>query len=148
MHRKLIKEIVQNKDKIRMEELECIVICMMDEIKKTDHDLYKRIEYKLYKLVYGEHLNEELAHKWVNKMENKDGTIGEHWTIEQTTQYAASHNKYDWYVAMNMAYSDYYNTSFDVATYVQLAKDWLADKDVGEGKILKYYFYVVCDKHN
>ena len=31
----------------------------------------------------------------------------------------------------------------DTATYAQLAKDWLDDKDVGGNKTLKYYMYVV-----
>lgn len=143
MHRKLIKELVTRKDKFDMEELECIMNYMIDNLKKYDYDSYNRIEYKLYKLVYGNHLCEELAYKWVASMENKDGSKGEHWSIEQTSQYAGTHNKYDWYVAMNMAYSDYFNSSFDVTTYVKLAKDWLTDKDVHADKILKYYFFIV-----
>ena len=144
MHRKLIKAIVVKENHVDMQELECIVIDMMDEIKKKDKDLYKRIEYKLYKLVYGEHLNEELAYEWVNEMQNKDGTIGEHWGKSQTDQYVGKYNEWDWYVAMNMMYSDYYNPKFDTNTYIELAKDYLNDKDVGEGKLLRYYMYVVC----
>lgn len=144
MHRKLIKEIVRRKNQVDMEELECVVVDMMDELKKRDKDLYKRIEYKLYKLVYGEHLNEELATSWVNEMKNKDGSVGEHWSKVQTDQYAGNYDKWDWYAAMNMIYSDYYNPKFDTSTYIELAKDCIGDKDVGEGKLLRYYMYVVC----
>lgn len=144
MHRELIKEIVARKNQIDMEELECIVVDMMDDIKKKDKDLYKRMEYKLYKMIYGEHLNEKLSHKWVSEMENKDGTTGEHWTKSQTDQYANGYNKFDWYAAMNMAYSDYYNPKFDTNTYIELAKDFIDDKDSREGKLLRYYMYVVC----
>ena len=33
----------------------------------------------------------------------------------------------------------------DDNSYVELAKDWISDKDVGDGKTLKYYMYVVCE---
>ena len=52
----------------------------------------------------------------------------------------------DWYVVLNMVYSDMYNSKFDLGTYVTLAKDWLADKDVSSEKLLKYYYYIVMCK--
>ena len=145
MHKKLIPMIIHHGKTEDMECLEHIMDEMIDDLKHTDHNKYLAIEYKLHTLVYGEHLSEDLAHKWVSHMENKDGTHGEHWTMEQTNQYAGSHNKADWYAVMNMMYSDYYNPSFTASTYVELAKDWLADSDVPHGKTLKYYFHVVCD---
>lgn len=144
MHKKLIKEIIAKNSKVDMEELEELVIEAMCELKEKDYAVYKHIEYKLYKLVYGEHLNEELATKWVEHMENKDGTRGEHWTKFQTDQYASNYNKWDWYATMNMIYSDYYNPKFDTTTYIELAKDFIADKDAGEGKVLNYYLHIVC----
>lgn len=142
MHRTLIPKIFEE---CKPENMACIqhtMIDMIDWLKLMDHASYKRVENKLYKMVYGEHLNEELAHKWVSCMKNKDGTEGQHWSIEQTTQYAGTHNKYDWYAVMNMIYSDFYNPKFDVATYVELAKDWIDDVDIGEGKTFKYYLYI------
>ena len=144
MHRKLIKDIIAGKSQASMQELECITIKMIDELKEKDYDAYKHIEHKLYKLVYGEHLNEDLATKWVSGMENKDGTRGEHWSKMQTDQYAGEYNKWDWYAALNMAYSDYYNPKFDTNNYIEFAKDFIDDKDVGKGKLFRYYFYVVC----
>lgn len=79
-------------------------------------------------------------------MENKDGTRGQHWTMEQTSQFADGFNKYDFYAALNMIYSDYYNPKFDTNTYVELAKDWLCDEDAelqyGE-KLSAYYESIV-----
>ena len=116
----------------------------------------KRHEHK-----YGPHFNEECAEWCVSKMENEDGTMGAHWSIEETTQVAQQYginltsdkfNKYDWFVSLNMIYSDYYrvvmsmfgnsNTQF----FVELAKAWINDKDVPEGKTWKYFQYVVCDE--
>ncbi|MFR4670901.1 MAG: hypothetical protein ACLT69_13800, partial [Intestinibacter bartlettii] len=61
-------------------------------------------------------------------------------------------NKYDWYVALNMIRSDYYRavvtmTSSDhIKYFVELAKAWLNDKDIEEGKMWYYYCYIMCDK--
>lgn len=60
-------------------------------------------------------------------MENKDGTKGEHWTYEQVVQLVKDKGiKYDpcdFYAALNMIYSDHYNSKFDTSVYVELAKD-------------------------
>lgn len=52
-------------------------------------------------------------------------------------------DKWDWWVTLNMIYSDFYSPKFDTNHYVEMAKDWLMDSDVGEGKLLNYYYYVV-----
>lgn len=144
MHRKLIRDIIETKDDSIMRDLECMVIDMLDKLKVSNHDEYKEIEYKMYKLVHGEHLDKELAHKWVSSMTNKDGTKGEHWTMEQTNPYAGNLNKCDFYAVLNMMYSDYYNPKFDTNTYIELAKCWLNDEDISNDKTLKYYMFVVC----
>lgn len=143
MHIELIDKIIQNGNDEDMECLRKILIELISDLKYTDYDKYKKIELKLYKRVYGEHLNEELAKSWVASMENKDGTKGEHWSLEQTNQYAENYNKYDFYAIANMMRSDYYNPKLEEATYLQMAKDWLNDKDVGNCKTLKYYMYIV-----
>ena len=143
MHEELIDYIVKNGTPKSMECLRKVMVGMLDDLSVTDESKYKMYEYKLYKAAYGEHLTEELAREWVKGMTNKDGTRGEHWSFEQTSPLAGAHNKWDWYAVLNMMYSDYYNPRFDTNIYVQLANDWLDDKDVGEGKTLCYYWKVV-----
>lgn len=97
------------------------------------------------------------ARRWAERMENDDGTIGPHWTLEQTTAVANSigvHvDPWVWYAALNMEYSD----NFEVAQkygldrpeyYADLAKAFLLDKDGGgpEAKIAGYYHGIV-DPH-
>lgn len=143
MHRALIKKIVEKGSPEDMEHLEELMIDMIDHLKVIDEDEYEHAEHKLYKMVYGKHLSKDLAHKWVSSMDNKDGTHGEHWTMEQTSQFAGKHNPNDFYAVLNMMYSDYYNPKFETATYVELANDWLDDSDVGECKTLDYYWHIV-----
>lgn len=145
MHRTLIKALVEKGKSTDMEMLKDLMVEMIDDIKVYDYDEYKKIEYKMYTMLYGDHLNEELARKWVSCMENKDGTMGEHWTYEQTSQYAGKFDKWDWYAVLNMQYSDYFNPRFDTNTYVELAKDWLNDKDGRKCKTLNYYWFVAKD---
>lgn len=47
--------------------------------------------------------------------------------------------------SMNMMYSDHYNVRFDTSTYIELAKDFIKDKDAKDGKILNYYLHVVLN---
>lgn len=144
MHKILIPKIVAEGSPADMKCLEHLMIEMIDKFRIIDHAEYERVEHKLYKLVYGEHLNEELAHKWVASMKNKDGSHGEHWAMAQTDTSAGHYCKYDWYAVLNMVYSDFYNPKFDTTTYIELARCWMEDSDVGEGKTLQYYLHVVC----
>ena len=97
---------------------------------------------------------EDDARRWTEHMENDDGSMGAHWTLEQTTAVANSigvHvDPWIWFAALNMEYSD----NFDVAQkygldrpeyYADLAKAFLFDEDGGgpEAKIAGYYHGVV-----
>nr|DAD74740.1 MAG TPA: hypothetical protein [CrAss-like virus sp. ctRQZ5] len=122
--------------------------------------MHRIFRVKAYEAEHGPHFNEEHARKAVSKMENEDGTRGPHWSIEETTtlanQYGISlgnrFNRYDWFVALNMVYSDYYKVIISMTNsnstkhFVELAKAWINDKDIDEGKMWYYYIYVMCDK--
>ena len=97
---------------------------------------------------------EDDARRWTEHMENDDGSMGAHWTLEQTTAVANSIGEHVdpwiWFAALNMEYSD----NFDVAQkygldrpeyYADLAKAFLFDKDGGgpEAKIAGYYHGIV-----
>lgn len=65
----------------------------------------------VYEAINGPHFDEEHAKYAVEGMENEDGSKGPHWTVEETTSIAnqmginlksEKHNKWDWYVAMNL----------------------------------------------
>ena len=97
---------------------------------------------------------EDDARRWTKHMENDDGSMGAHWTLEQTTAVANSigvHvDPWVWYAAMNMMYSDYWESATRYGVdrpeyYADLAKEFLFDKDAGgpEAKIAGYYHGVV-----
>lgn len=78
--------------------------------------MHRIIRTKAYEAKHGPHFDDEHARKAVSKMENEDGSRGQHWSVEETSALANQYgirfdskfNKYDWYVALNMVYSDYY----------------------------------------
>lgn len=122
--------------------------------------MHRIIRTKAYEAKHGPHFDDEHARKAVSKMENEDGSKGQHWSLEETSALANQYgirfddkfNKYDWYVALNMVYSDYYRVivnmtgSNNAKYFVELAKAWLCDKDIDEGKMWYYYIYIMCDK--
>lgn len=116
-------------------------------LKETNPETYKELERYLYKEVYGLHFNEWLLNEAVSKMKNEDGTVGAHWSLEQTNSVAknnnipfSKYNEYDFNYVMNMIYSDYYGAvPNDISTYTRLALKFLEDKDAKEGKAYCYY---------
>lgn len=142
-----IRHIIEHGSNEDMHELEELFGKAVEDLKENDKEKYCEIAYKIHKIAYDGHLGEELAKKWVAHMENKDGTKGGHWNWDETEsvrkQYAPKLNASDFYAILNMIYSDYYNSRFDTATYAQLATDFIADKDVDDCKVLKYYMKIV-----
>lgn len=129
-------------------------------LEKGFHILKSELAANMYEALNGPHFDEEHARYAVENMENEDGSKGPHWTVEETTSVAnqmginlksEKHNKWDWYVAMNMIYSDFYKAvvamtgSANTKHFAELAKAWICDKDISEGKMWHYYVYIMCD---
>ena len=140
MHKNLIKIASE-------EQLRDFVDDAMSMIKETHEDLYDDLELYLYKEIYGCHFCDWMLEKATSKMINEDGSMGAHWTLEQTTSVAkslgivfSSFNEYDWNYVMNMIYSDYYGAvNNDATVYGKMARKFLEDRDAKEGKALRYY---------
>lgn len=47
--------------------------------------MHRIFRVKAYEMEHGPHFNEEHARKAVMKMENEDGTRGQHWSLEETS---------------------------------------------------------------
>lgn len=106
---------------------------------------------------HGERLTDDELHAWLRRMDNADGTIGQHWTEDQTASIAAAigvtfdHVTAEEFCAtMNMTYSDYFPVGVKYGVdrpefYADLAKAFLFDKDgpVPSEKLAEYYHKVV-----
>lgn len=126
-------------DPVKIEEMEEIVCEALEEIRGRCPRLFWETAYKLHCVAYGPHFDEYLAKKAVAGMKNVDGTCGEHWTYEQTSQFADQQGircKADWYYVMNMLYSDYSEIyGSDINMYIRVAKAYMSDPDAPEGKV-------------
>lgn len=117
---------------------------IMHDLQKRYPVYYKKYDDKLEKIYHHNSMTKEEALEYVSKMRNKDGTIGGHWTYDQTTDYMLSHdglkelNPNCFYVALNMMFSDYYNPTYGMEIYANLAKDFLEDKDAPSDKLKRY----------
>jgi hypothetical protein len=99
-----------------------------------------------------EEFTPELAHEWTKHMKNGDGTVGPHWTMEQTKQLAQQRGidaePAEFFAVMNAMYSDYYEVArkhnvHSTEFYADLAKAWLKDKDAVPNKAAMYYECIV-----
>ena len=133
-----------------LEDMECLaekVDWFAEEVRKKDPELTEKFLIKI-DLLLNPHFTEETAKHVVSKMLNKDGSVGEHWTYEQTSSVLKSEGfkfeEADWYYVLNMMYSDYYKSGRTDETYIGLAKDFLDDADAPEGKAKRYY-KAMCD---
>lgn len=93
-------------------------------------------------------LNRKMAEEWVRGMKNGDGSTGEHWGYDQTTQVMRQRNiecdPVEFYAAINMMYSDYYKVAKalnvnSVDFYAKMAEAFLCDADAVEDKMARYY---------
>lgn len=136
-----------------------VIRFLIDTIEDGDSD---GSEFEdLYKAAYGEKINKSLAESWVNSMAVTDGsgeTSGEKWNCEETTEVGnnakiqidwSKISKVDFYIAMNMVYSDFYSVAKaigmqeDPVFYGRLAKAFLDDDDAIDNKLYHYYFCIV-----
>lgn len=97
----------------------------------------------------------EIAEEWTSHMENEDGSKGPHWSMEQTKQVQAQRgiecDPLEFWVAMNMIYSDYCKAAKKanantIDFYADMAKSFLDDKDAPQDKLARYYFYIADAK--
>ena len=93
----------------------------------------------------------EVAKRWVSGMENADGTHGAHWSMEKTEeirkQRGIAIDPLEFWVTMNMMYSDYCLTAEKLGTnsaefYVCMSKAFLEDQDAQPEKLSRYYEYI------
>lgn len=133
-------------------------ICGLDAMSAPAEEHHKADKHEAAHVEHAAHpahLTLEDAKRWTSKMQNADGTTGSHWTLEQTQDVAKQRgvtcDKNDFWVAMNMMYSDYCkvakmysvdNTNF----YADMAAAFLQDKDAVDGKLVEYWERIVEHK--
>lgn len=111
--------------------------------ENTDSATRKCVCEKLEKLAYK--ITPMKAEQIVKSMKPR----GQHWTLKQIKEYLASkgitENYIYYYLVMNMAYNDYFETAKlfglqnDPEFFYSLAKDFIEDEDAKPFKVEKYF---------
>lgn len=93
------------------------------------------------------------AEKWVRSMEGEDGSKGPHWSIDQVKTLMAQKgidcDFWEFYTTINAMYSDYgatlkkHGVGDKIELYIDLAKDFIKDKDAQPDKLSRYFKYIV-----
>lgn len=145
-----------------MDKMEHMLAEYGDELMELGIEkVKKQMWICMHEAMNGPHFDEETAYEAVEEMKNEDGSTGPKFSFRQAEMLAEQHdidlededkfNEWDWFVALNMVYSDYCEVvkkisgQMDPMAFVCLAKAWLCDKDISEGKMWHYYVYIMCD---
>jgi hypothetical protein len=146
MYKEYIEKIVDSNDSNKMYELKKLVEDMYGSIQIKDPETFKNYECKLYEIAEGKRLTEEKAKMYVENMKPPAK-----WSIEDTDSVRARMNvnipRIDFYVLMNMLYTDYNNvlgngdTDEELRKYIQMAEDFYNDPDSGKTGEEKVYCY-------
>ena len=101
-------------------------------------------------------LNETEAKNWTSSMENADGTHGAHWTMDKTEevrkQFGINNDPVQWWVTMNMMYSDYCAVAEKLGVsnlefFACMSQAFLNDKDAQSDKLSRYYEFIADHDH-
>lgn len=141
--KQLLRYIEARKDNVQMEMVHDIMLNMSDYIKEISEEKYDCYWLQLYEIAYGEKLSQEMAECWVNSMRPYAK-----WSMEETNEVISAKSlrvdPIEFYVVMNMMYSDYGEMiPFDLDTYIRLSIAWLQDADAGEHKLYNYWKYII-----
>ena len=126
------------------------MVCeMMEHLENCDKQMYSEMNNKLYILMNGEHLNEDMANDWVSKMAFEQG---QPMTKEQTDTLAkqagvdfnmANFNCWDWYAVVNLGVSIMYDFASTAEDYADFALGFFKDPSAKQGKAYNYYKYLI-----
>lgn len=125
-------------------EIHEILGCALMKLKAHDEHDFVHMMLKVHCVAVGPHFDEYMAKKAVAAMHNVDGTHGEHWSFEETSNLANQHGVKklgDWYYALNSLHSDLSHIyGNDVNVYAKIAKAlYFDDPDMPDGKLFKSY---------
>lgn len=141
---KYIRKIVNDGNQLEMEELSDILVEVINIVKKYDEECYNEYKKKMYKMAYGNELNQELAESIVSKMRPE----GERWTIHETEQIQQDYgitniNPISFYAVINMAFNDFRNIfGDDLEIYIKYTEAFINDEDAKPGKVLNYFLTI------
>ena len=139
--KQLIDEHIDDASDESMHKLTHKMDCFVEEVREHHPEMVEKFLIKV-DFILNPEFTKETAKYAVSKLENKDGTVGEHWDYATTTKVLENKGydfkPCDWYYVLNMIYSDYYKSGRSDDTYIEMAHDFLQDVDGPKHKAKKW----------
>ena len=135
------RKIVDDGNIEEMYELSDIFDEVTHVVKQFDENLYNKYKMELYRMAYGDVLNEEMSKEIVSNMR----PYGQKFSIEQSREIQdrfGMNNIRDWdfFVVLNSAFNDYRDLFNDnVEMYAVFTRDFIEDEDAKQGKVFRYF---------
>lgn len=143
----LMEEYAENSTREQMEDLADLTDDFVEDVSKMQPELAKNYLADA-KEILCPYMSEEEAKKFVNELENIDGTKGAHWNTPSDVFAAAErfgipletkrYRKWDLFAAINMIYSDFYDEEKPDSMYIKDGYRFVSDPDfkrIGKMKI-------------
>lgn len=136
-----IRKIVDEGSRPEMENLSDILEEVINLIKDYDEQAYKKYEMSLYKMAYGEVLNEEMAENIIRKMQ----PYGMKWALNESEQIQRDYGldnirPVDFWIVMNQSFNDFRDVFEDrIETHVKYTNAFINDEDAKPGKVFLYF---------
>lgn len=144
-YKKIMDHVLHDKVKTEVwEEVTDLTDKLFVEIEPHMPGKIKEYLKKIEDILLYPPFTEQEARAVVAGFVNKDGTRGAHWSIEQVREVAKNKPElkefdcYDFFIALNMMYSDYYQAKFNTEDYICMAVDFLKDEDAPKSKVRRY----------
>lgn len=127
-------------------------LCSLDRHWNNDGEGTKHHEYHLSHGGGSNRSSSFNVRKWMEELENSDGSTGAKWTKEQTDEImrrsAVKCDPTEFYAAINMLYSDYGKVAHEFGVchepfFTKMAEAFLRDPDAVKDKLKEYWEHVV-----
>ena len=141
MIKEYIEKIVDDGDRMEMEELSDMLQEVIEIVFNYNEEKGKEYELKLYRMAWGDVLTKQMAEEIISKMQ----PYHMRWTLEETrevqNQYGLDNIRdIDFWIVMNSAYNDYRDLFGDnIEMYARFSKDFIQDEDAKDGKVFLYF---------
>lgn len=140
MHKKYMEEIIKSGNKESMEVLEYVFDRAMEHLDECEHEMYEKLEMKMYVAINGKQLNEEMAEKIIMNMQPYRMQYSFEESKRIMKDYGLSLNPVDFWVVLNSACNDYKELFGDnLEMYVKYTKLFIEDEDAKPGKVFTYF---------
>lgn len=136
-----INKILASNNEEKIDELSDYMTYIIEMVGDRERE---KVEEKLYEIVEGKVLNEDMAKEIIENMKPK----GMKWNLTDTENVRNTYGysdirPVDFWVVMNSAYNDYEDIFKDnVEWYAKFSKDFIKDEDAIEEKVYCYFMKI------